>query len=272
MPIFRTLHGGPDGVVCRPKMTSPVEASLSQARSGMFPATRWSCVSMLRRDPTSPEGQRALGDLCAAYWYPIYSFARRKGQSVADAQDLTQSFFARILGGGLFANARETEGKMRSFLLTAFTRHMADEWDRAQAQKRGGDVEVLSLDFEIGEQRFLHESIPDKQSVDESFDRAWARSVLDQAGNALERECAASGKADLFAAVSPLITGSGDVESYEQLTKSTGMSPEALRQAVRRMRLRFRDLLRQAVADTLHEPDAKAIDEELVALRAALSR
>ena len=253
-------------------MTSPVDANLSQARSGMFPATRWSCVSMLRRDPASPEGQRALGDLCAAYWYPIYLFARRKGQSVADAQDLTQGFFARILGGGLFANARESEGKMRSFVLTAFTRHMADEWDRSQTQKRGGDVEILSLDFEDGEQRFLHESIPDSQSVDEGFDRAWARSVLEQAGNALQQECATAGKADLFSAISPLITGSGDAESYDHLAKTTGMTPEALRQAVRRLRIRFRDLLRQTVADTLHDPDAKAIDDELVALRAALSR
>ena len=240
------------------------------SRSGLFPVTRWTQVSRLRVDPESAEGQRALGDLCQAYWYPLYAFARRKGQSQADAQDLAQAFFAKVLQGNFFASAQAGDGRMRTYLLTAFTRHMADEWDKSQAKKRGGGVEVLSLDFEDGERRFQDEPAS-AESHERDFERAWARSVLSQAGAALEKECAGAGKGSLFAAISPLITGEGDAAVYEELTQSTGMTVEALRQTVRRLRLRFRDLLRETIADTLDEPTEAQIDAELQVLRAVMT-
>ncbi len=236
----------------------------------MFPVTRWTQVGRLRHEPDSAEGRRALEELCAAYWYPLYAFARRKGQAGADAQDLTQGFFAKVLRGNFFAGAQAGDGRMRTYLLTAFTRHMADEWDRSQAKKRGGGAEVLSLDFDDGERRFLEEPASD-ESVERSFDRAWARSVLERAGERLRQECAEAGKGELFAALSPLITGEGDACAYEALAGTTRMSAEALRQSVRRLRLRFRDLLRDAVADTLDEPSPARVDEELQALRAAIA-
>jgi DNA-directed RNA polymerase specialized sigma24 family protein len=240
------------------------------AAGGLFPLTRWTCVSALRRDPDSHEAQRALADLCQAYWYPVYAFARRKGQSVADAQDLTQGFFAKVLHGNFFANAQSEHGKMRSYLLTAFTRHMADEWDHSQAKKRGGGTEVLSLDFDDGEQRYLLEPASN-EDLERSFDRSWAVSVLECAGQLLEAECVAEGKAGLFAHLSPLITGAdADAPSYDELAHVTGMTAEALRQSVRRLRLRFRLLLRRTIADTLNSPDDAAIDSELTALKSAL--
>lgn len=246
-------------------------ASSDAARGSLFPPTRWTRVSALRRDPDSPEGRRALADLCQAYWFPVYAFARRKGQPVADAQDLTQGFFAKVLSGGLFQNARETEGRLRSYLLTSFTRHMADEWDKSQARKRGGGIEILSLDFTDGEQRYQNEPAAEG-SQDSGFDLAWAYSVLEQAGTALEQECARDGRSRLFAELAPLITGKGEAEPYEAIASRTGLTPEALRQMVRRFRLRFRELLRQTVADTLESPDENAVDEELRSLRAVLSR
>lgn len=240
-------------------------------QGGLFPPTRWTRVSELRRDPASDEGRKALAELCQTYWYPIYAFARRKGQPPADAQDLVQGFFAKMLGSNSFADASAAAGRMRSYLLTLFTRHMADEWDKAQARKRGGGIEILSLDFDDGEQRYLHE--PACDGVHESvFDRAWAQSVIEQAGAALEAECAQQGKAGVFEHVSPLITGSGEASAYEDLAARTGMTAEALRQFVRRLRLRFRDLLRQTISDTLENPDDSAVDDELRSLRAALSR
>lgn len=158
---------------------------------------------------------------------------------------------------------------MRTYLLTAFTRHMADEWDRVQAKKRGGGLEILSLDFEEGERRFLEEPASE-DSIERTFDRAWARSVLMQAGTQLENECAASGKGDLFTALSPLITGDG-ASAYETIAQKTGMSVEALRQSVRRLRLRFRDMLRDVIADTLENPTDSQIDAELQALRQVIS-
>ena len=153
----------------------------------LFPLTRWTRVSRLRADPESADAQRALADLCQAYWYPLYAFARRKGQSTEDAQDVTQGFFAKIVQGSFFASARATEGKLRSYLLTAFTRHMADEWDKSRAQKRGGGIEFVSLDFDDGERRFLAEPAS-SESLEQTFDRAWARRVLEQAGGALEAD------------------------------------------------------------------------------------
>ncbi len=235
-----------------------------------FPATRWTRVSVLRLEPDSPQGLQALAYLCQAYWYPIYAFARRKGKSVADAQDLTQGFFAKVLTGRLFAHAEESRGKLRSYLLTAFTRHMADEWDKTTAEKRGGGVDTLDLNFEDGEQRFLEEpSCDGDQAL--SFDRAWAHSLLEQAASALESECARQGKSALLTHLGPLHAAAPERESYEQIAALTGMSVEALRQTKRRLMMRFRELLRQAVADTLDHPDEGAVEEELRALRSVLS-
>jgi DNA-directed RNA polymerase specialized sigma24 family protein len=238
-------------------------------QSSAFPLTRWTRVSALRSAPDSAEGRAALANLCAAYWYPVYSFARRKGHPVADAQDLTQSFFAKVLSGGLFEHADAEKGKMRTYLLTAFTRHMADEWDKAMTAKRGGSVQHLSLDYEEGEQRYLQEPAVEP-AHGSSYDRAWAQSVLDRALHALDLEYAAAGKAQLFSALSPHLTASGEAASYESLSQQMRMSEDALRQAVRRMRVRFRDWLRQTVADTLDAPDDTAVDEELRTLRAIL--
>jgi DNA-directed RNA polymerase specialized sigma24 family protein len=250
-------------------MDESTSRSEAAPAGSLFPNTRWTRVSRLRADPSSADGQRALADLCQAYWYPLYAFARRKGQGMEDAQDLTQGFFAKIVQGSFFADARSSVGKLRSYLLTAFTRHMADEWDRARALKRGGGLEFVSLDFEDGERRYLAEPA-DKASVEQSYDRAWARSVLDQAGTALAQEAADGGKGDLFAVLSPLITGDGDGAAYEVLATTTGMSAEALRQAVRRWRVRFREVMRTVIADTLDAPSDAEVDAELRALRDVL--
>jgi RNA polymerase sigma-70 factor (ECF subfamily) len=151
------------------------------AAGGVFPATRWSRVSRLRHDPSSSDGQHALAEICEVCWFPLYAFARRKGQSREDAQDITQNFFARMLDGGFFSRARAAEGKMRTYLLTVFTRHMADEWDKANARKRGGGIEKLSLDFDEGERRYLLEPAA-SETHDLAFERAWAAQIIDSAG------------------------------------------------------------------------------------------
>ncbi len=246
---------------------SPIIAA-SPTKPGLFPVTRWTQVSRLRIDPDSPDGQRALSELCQAYWYPLYAFARRKGQALADAQDLTQGFFAKVLRGNFFAGAQAGDGRMRTYLLTAFTRHMADEWDKSQAKKRGGGVETLSLDFDDGERRFMEEPASE-ETLERAFDRAWARSVLEQAGSKLENECEAAGKGELFTILSPLITGDG-AASYEELAVTTKMTTEALRQSVRRLRMRFRDVLREVIADTLDDPTDAQVDAELQTLRGVM--
>ena len=246
------------------------EDSNPAEKSGSFPLTRWTRVGRLRGDPESIEGRRALEELCSAYWYPLYVFARRKGHSQENAQDLAQGFFAKILRGDFLAGADQSQGRMRTYLLTAFTRFMADEWDKSQAGKRGGGVEILSLDFEDGERRFIEEPTSTQDHAS-AYERDWALSIIELSGAQLERECSQTGKAALFAALSPLITGAGELTSYESLTQVTGMTVEAMRQTVRRLRLRFKEILRQIIADTLENPTEAQVDAELRCLRAALA-
>jgi RNA polymerase sigma factor (sigma-70 family) len=253
-------------------MSEHAPPSVAAASGGQFPVTRWTRVHVLRSDPDSAEGQRALSDLCRIYWYPLYSFARRKGQLQADAQDMVQGFFAKMLERNAFAKASADEGKMRTYLLTLFTRHMADEWARTQAQKRGGGQDMLTLDFEDGEERFSQEPRQEGE-LEKAFDRAWAQSVILQTARLLEQECQLQGKKDVFQHLSPLITstgGSGPLLSYEELEPLLGIKAATLRQTVHRLRARFRDLLRQTISDTLASPTEQAIDAELQALRAAV--
>lgn len=237
---------------------------------GAFPLTRWTRLGRLRGDPESDEGRCALEEICGSYWYPLYVFARRKGQSRDDASDLVQGFFAKVLKGVFLAGADEAMGRMRTYLLTGFTRFMADEWDKVSAGKRGGGVEVLSLDFEDGERRFMDEPVANGDH-DQAYEREWALSVIEQAGRQLEVECERSGKGALFAVLSPLVRGEGEGVGYEALTGATGMSVEAMRQTVRRLRMRLREILRQVIADTLQDPSEAEVDDELRALRAALT-
>lgn len=246
------------------------EEANPQDNNGSFPLTRWTRVNRLRGDPESAEGLRALEELCSTYWYPLYVFARRKGQSQEDSQDLAQGFFAKILKGDFLAGANQSQGRMRTYLLTAFTRFMADEWDKSKAIKRGGGMEILSLDFEEGERRFIEEPAA-IQDHEHAYERDWALSVIELSGAQLEKECSRAGKAELFTTLSPLITGTGEPSSYESLTQATGMSVEAMRQTVRRLRLRFKEILRQIIADTLENPTEAQVDAELRSLRAALA-
>jgi DNA-directed RNA polymerase specialized sigma24 family protein len=236
-----------------------------------FPVTRWTRVNLLRAEPESADGMRALADLCQAYWYPLYAFARRKGQSQEDAQDLVQGFFAYVLTANTFAQASADRGKMRSYLVCLFQRYMMDEWDKRSAKKRGGGVEFTSLDFVDGEQRFAVDDalVSDGERM---YDRAWAQDVLLLTGAVLQREWMQAGKGEVYELLQPYIVGDAAELSYEQLGVKCGLSAANLRQMVSRLRSRFRVLLREQIADTLAEPTDEAIDAELQALRAALTK
>ena len=233
-----------------------------------FPPTRWSVVLS-----ASGEGQvsrAALEELCRLYWFPLYSFARQRGCPPEDAEDETQEFLARVAGGGLLTAATPERGRLRTFLLAAFQRDLIDAHRRAGRVKRGGHAEIVSLDALHAEDRF-HETLP-LDSPAATFDRAWALSTLDAALRILESEYAARGRTALFQALRPFLDPTDESEcDYGTAEKATGLERNALRQAVLRLRQRFRALLRQAIADTLEHPTGPLIEEELAALRAALA-
>jgi RNA polymerase sigma-70 factor (ECF subfamily) len=229
--------------------------------------TRWTLVVKAGRQ-SSPHSDRALAELCQNYWYPLYAYVRRHGETREDAEDLTQAFFARFLQKNYLEGLDAEQGKFRAFLLAALKHFLANEWDKANRKKRGGGVLHLSLDWQTADERF-HLDPPDPQSPDRAFDREWALALLEHVVEQLESECKAEGKADLFSqAKGYLMVGEAAIP-YAEAGKSLGMEEGAIRVAVHRLRKRYRELLRNEIAQTLADPSQ--VDDELRSLQAALA-
>ena len=231
-----------------------------------FRTTRWSVVRSAGR-PGEPEARAALETLCQLYWLPLYAFARQRGHDEHAASDLTQGFFGALLEKNWVDAADQERGRFRTFLLTAFTRWIGRERAWARAEKRGGSRVRLSLDFEEGERCFTREPTHDA-TPEKLFERHWALTILGEALEATERDMAASGRADLFRALRPLIGGGGEVPSYRAVAESLGMTEGSVKVAAHRLRARYREHLRRLVGDTLC--DGGDTDDELRHLLAAL--
>ena len=231
-----------------------------------FATTHWSVV-LAARETDAPQAVEALEKLCRTYWYPIYAYLRRRSCGEQDAQDLTQGFFAQLLERRSIQGVEREKGKFRSFLLASLNYYVADERDRANAQKRGGGYEVLSLDAQGAEERYRLEPT-DERSPDNLFERRWAMTLLDQVLARLAGEFFAAGKPELFNRLKPyLVEGSGE-KPYAETAREGGMTEEALKKAVQRMRRRYHQLFREEVAQTVASP--AEVDEELRHLCAVL--
>ncbi|WP_052573066.1 sigma-70 family RNA polymerase sigma factor [Haloferula sp. BvORR071] len=235
-----------------------------------FPTTRWTGVLRVLGSEDTGRRKQALADLCRDYWYPLYAFARRLGRSQEDAEDLTQGFFIHALERDVFSLADRNLGTLRTFLLKIFQRYMSDVRDRERALKRGGGQDHLSLDIEGGENLYAAD-LATSESPELLFDRTWAQSLLRAAQAALAASEHQAGRGPQFEILQSFLTPDSVAEhGYESVASSSGMTPEAIRQAVSRLRKKFRKCLREAIAATLHDPDEARIDEELAALRVAL--
>jgi RNA polymerase sigma factor (sigma-70 family) len=232
-----------------------------------FAATHWSVVLTAGRSDTT-RAHDALATLCRTYWYPLYAYVRRRGHSPEDAQDLTQEFFARLLEKNWVGNADQRKGKFRSFLLSAMNHFLADEWDKARAQKRGGGVKPVPLQFDTAETRYGLEPA-DPVTPEQSFERRWALTLLDAVLQRLKAEYEQEGKADLFAVLNPCLVGDRTSQPYAELGAKLGVSEGAVKAAVHRLRQRYRQLLRDEIAQTVAEPGE--VDEELHHLFAVLA-
>jgi RNA polymerase sigma-70 factor (ECF subfamily) len=232
-----------------------------------FASTRWSLVALAgQRD--APESAEALASLCRLYWYPLYAYARRRLPTPEDAQDLTQAFFARLLEKEYLRQADPQRGRFRAFLLTAFNHFLAKERERAHAQKRGGGRSPLALDFQKGEHRYQHE--PNHTATAELlFERRWALTLLEQVLARLRDESAQAGKERLFEALKVTLTGEEVARPYAELAAELGLSSEALKVTVHRLRRRYGELLRAEIAETVSS-DAE-VEDELRDLFVALS-
>jgi len=217
----------------------------------------------------SPESAAALEKLCRAYWPPIYCFARRKGWNDADAQDLTQQFFAHLLARNDFGGVDPRKGKFRTFLLAAFSHFLANEYDRLRAQKRGGGVTFLSLDAlpleESGELAPTGDISPGTQ-----YDLRWAKTILETALQRLAEEMLLNGKPDGFAALKPFLTANAAPGDYAAVAARLEVAEASVPVLVHRLRQRYRELVRAEVAQTVTSP--AELEEEMRHLFAVLNQ
>jgi len=214
-----------------------------------FTQTRWSVV-LLAGQPSAPDSFAALERLCRTYWYPVYAFVRRQGQTPEDAQDLTQEFFVRLLKRNFFALADPDKGRFRSFLLSALKFFLADQRDKAQAEKRGGGRTNVSLDDEGAEERYRQEPATDL-TPERIFDRRWAVALLDQALRRLRAEFQTAGKQRQFDLLRPFLAEETGEGGYDPVAVELQTSPKTVAVAVFRLRGRYRELVREEVTATV---------------------
>jgi RNA polymerase sigma factor (sigma-70 family) len=227
-----------------------------------FASTQWSLV-LAARDGEPLLAHAALSSLCAIYWRPLYSFVRGSGYPAEDAQDLTQSFFAHLLEKHALAHVDPSFGKFRSFLLASIKNFLTNEWRRGQAIKRGGAVNLVSLDEMAQAERVWSSEPSQSMTPERAYERGWALSLLGRVATRLEAEFSAAGKGRIFEHLKPYLTGDGSAR-YAEVASSLQMNEVTVRVAVHRMRGRFRDLLQQEISQTLSDPgDSRAIEEEL---------
>ncbi len=224
-----------------------------EAHRGIFGTTHWSVV-LAAGSRDTPQSVAAREKLCRTYWYPLYAYVRRRGYGVEDAQDLTQEFLARFLAGDSMGRADRRRGRFRSYLLGAFNHYLSDEWDKSHRLKRGGQVSQIPLDAAVGEARYALEPA-DERSPDWFFERRWALALLDGVWSLLQQEYEATGKERLFGALSVFLARGSDEGNYRVKAQELQMTEGATRVAVHRLRQRYSELFRQAVADTVEDPE-----------------
>jgi RNA polymerase sigma factor (sigma-70 family) len=245
-------------------------SSSTPANSGrpVFVTTHWSVV-LTAGDPASPHAATALEALCRAYWYPLYAFVRRRGHSPPDAQDFTQEFFARLLEHNWIAQADRHKGRFRSFLLMAMKRFLSKEWDKIRTLKRGGQVRIVPLQLDTAETRYAREPA-DTCTPEQVFEKQWALALLESVLNRLREDYAHEAKGGLFHTLEPCLIGSREKQPYAALATQLGMTEGAVKMAVCRLRERYRECLKEVIAQTVASPTE--VDEELRHLFRVLDR
>ena len=233
----------------------------SNASFQYFKTTRWSVVRQALEADESKAGE-ALAVLCETYWFPLYAFIRRSGIRPQDAEDLTQGFFCRLVKNNFLAAADPAKGKLRSFLLACVSNHLADERDRAGAQKRGAGV-LVSVNPELAERRYKTEAF-DNLSPDRLFQRQWALSMLQHTMEMLAQEYDEANKQDIFLALRPFLGFAPAPEKgYEEVSRGLGVPVGTLKSHVHGMRARWCELLFERVGMTLADPTPENIKCEL---------
>ena len=244
-----------------------ISTGAGPAPQPVFVTTRWSLVVSAGRNDT-PQARNALEKLCRSYWFPIYAFVRRQGHGPHDAQDLTQEFFTRLLEKQQLAAADPAKGRFRSFLLAALKHFLANEWDKARAQKRGGGRVLIPIDVAAAETSCGVDPA-DNLTADKIFERRWALTLLEHVLGRLRAEYVSDGRENLFEQLKPTLTEASRTVAYAEIANRLGTTEGAVKVAVHRLRQRYREVLRAEIADTVAGPGE--VEDEIRNLFAALA-
>ncbi|HLX59907.1 MAG TPA: sigma-70 family RNA polymerase sigma factor [Planctomycetota bacterium] len=236
-----------------------------------FNTTRWSLVLQAGAGGASgsPEARRALSELCSIYWYPLYAFVRRNGFNHDDAEDLTQTFFAQLFERSLVGAAQREKGRFRAYLLSSMKNFLSDERSKARALKRGGGRIPLSLDMRDAENRYLCEPAS-HETPEQLYERRWAVQLLDRALHQLERESDEAGRGELFGKLKECLTGGRAHADYARIAGEINSTEGAIKVAAHRLRQRYKEVIRELVAETVEHPED--IQDELSVLFEAFAR
>jgi RNA polymerase sigma factor (sigma-70 family) len=246
-------------------------SSAEQAGDGKdhwFTTTHWSVVLAAGRDGVSG-GREALETLCRTYWPPLYAYARSRGCSVEEAEDLTQGFFARLLAKESYQRADPAKGRFRNFLLASFKHFLISEWRKAATLKRGGGQPALSLDTPSAEESYAA-MMADDRTPETTYEKRWALILMERALGKLREEHAAPEQRALFERLADCVWGEQAKVSFAQVAAELGLSENAVRARVHQLRQRGGELLRQEVAHTVQSPGE--VEDELRYLVGVLSQ
>ena len=245
----------------------PEQTPLRREPREVFVTTLWTVVLAAGRGSDSSGARAALDVLCRTYWYPLYAYVRRRGNTAHDAEDLVQGFFSQLIRLNSVSELSREKGRFRSFLLAGIQHYMADEWGRESAAKR--DVRrTVSWDAMEAEARYGSEPA-DRLTPERLYDRQWALALMAGVIRRLRGEYDGAGKGDLFRHLQAAVTGDKNALPYADIAARTGQSEGSLRVAVHRLRQRYRQVLREEIANTVEH--SKDVDAELADLRRVLS-
>ena len=224
-----------------------------------FATTSWSQV-LAARDGSTIESRQALETLCQTYWYPLYAYVRLQGHDAEAALDLTQAYFTELLEKDYLKDVEPSLGRFRAFLKVSVKHFLSKERDKASTLKRGGQTRIVSLDVDDAETRYRFEPV-DELTPEDIFERRWAFTVLEHVLGTLEQEFSAAEREEEFEKLKGFLVGEKPKLPQREVATALGMSENAVRASVHRLRQRFGKLLRERIAETVADPSE--VDAEI---------